>query len=178
MSRIGKRAIPLGTSVKVTQQGNNITLKGPKGELTLQIPALITVKEENQTLLVTRKSDNKFHKSLHGTINSLLMNMMKGVTEGFKKELLIEGVGFRAQVKGKILNMALGFSHPIDYNIPEGITVKTPTPNQVTVEGIDKMKVGQTASEIRAFYKPEPYKGKGIRYVNEVVRRKAGKTVA
>lgn len=178
MSRIGKKPIALANSVTVTQQDRTILVKGPKGELSLALPETIDVQTENQTVTVQRKSDEKFSRALHGTVRSLLANMVKGVTEGFQKELQIEGVGYRAQVKGKALSLQLGFSHPIDYPIPEGITIQTPTQTQILIQGIDKAKVGEVASEIRAFLKPEPYKGKGIRYAGEVIRRKAGKTVA
>ncbi len=178
MSRIGKKPVAIANTVKVTQKERTVTVHGPKGELSLHLPSSIDVKESNQALLVERKSDEKFDRALHGTIRSLLANMVRGVTEGFKKELEIEGVGFRAQIKGKSLSMQLGFSHPVDYPMPDGITIQTPTPTQIVVQGIDKVKVGKAASEIRAFFKPEPYKGKGIHYVGEVIRRKAGKTVA
>ena len=178
MSRIGKKPVAFANTVKVSRQDDRITVHGPKGELSLPIPASIDVKESNQTLVVERKSDEKFDRALHGTIRSLLANMVKGVTEGFKKELEIEGVGFRAQVKGKSLSIQLGFSHPVVYPIPDGITIQTPVPTQIVIQGIDKVRVGQTASEIRSFFKPEPYKGKGIRYAGETIRRKAGKTVA
>ncbi len=178
MSRVGKKVIPIPSGVQVLQKEETVTVKGPKGELSLLLPRGISVKMEEKELRVERLSDEKWNRSLHGTINSLLSNMVEGVTKGFQKELQIEGVGFRAQSKGKTLSMQLGFSHTIEFQIPEGITIQTPNQNQVIVQGIDKMRVGQTASEIRAFYKPEPYKGKGIRYAGEVVRRKAGKTVA
>ena len=178
MSRIGKKPVVIGSTVKVGRKEGMITIQGPKGELSLHIPASIEVKESNQSLIVERKSDEKFDRALHGTIRSLLANMVTGVTKGFKKELEIEGVGFRAQIKGKLLSIQLGFSHPVEYPIPEGITIQTPVPTQIVVQGIDKMRVGKTASEIRSFFKPEPYKGKGIHYVGEVIRRKAGKTVA
>ena len=178
MSRIGKKPVVIGSTVKVGRKEGMITIQGPKGELCLHIPASIEVKESNQSLIVERKSDEKFDRALHGTIRSLLANMVTGVTKGFKKELEIEGVGFRAQIKGKLLSIQLGFSHPVEYPIPEGITIQTPVPTQIVVQGIDKMRVGETASEIRSFFKPEPYKGKGIHYVGEVIRRKAGKTVA
>ena len=178
MSRIGKKPVVIGSAVKVSWKEGTIVVQGPKGELSLHVPDSIEVRESNQSLIVERKSDEKFDKALHGTIRSLLANMVKGVTEGFKRELEIEGVGFRAQIKGKILSIQLGFSHPVEYPIPEGITIQTPVPTQIVVQGIDKMKVGETASEIRSFFKPEPYKGKGIHYAGEVIRRKAGKTVA
>ena len=178
MSRIGKKPVAISNAVKVTRKDRTLVIHGPKGELSLTLPDTIEVKELDQTLRVERKSDEKFDRALHGTVRSLLFNMVKGVTEGFKRELEIEGVGFRAQIKGKSLSLQLGFSHLVDFPIPDGITIQTPTPTQIVVQGIDKMKVGETASEIRSFFRPEPYKGKGIHYVGEVIRRKAGKTVA
>lgn len=178
MSRIGKKAISLTNAIKVTQKERTITVQGPKGELSLPLPESIEVKKEFQTLTVERISNEKFHRALHGTVRSLLANMVKGVTEGFTKELEIEGVGYRAQIKGKSLSLQLGFSHAVDYSIPDGITIQTPTPTRIVVQGIDKVKVGETASHIRGFRPPEPYKGKGIKYRGEVIRRKAGKTVA
>ena len=178
MSRIGKKEILYPNTVKVSQKERLLQVQGPKGELSVEIPGGIEVNHTNNTLVVTRNSDEKYVKALHGTIRSILANMVKGVTEGFKKELEIEGVGFRAQLKGKALSLQLGFSHAIDFPIPEGITIQIPTPTQIIVQGIDKAKVGQTASEIRSFFEPEPYKGKGIHYVGETIRRKAGKTVA
>lgn len=178
MSRIGKKPVPLASGVQITQKERMVTVKGPKGELTLRIPEVLSVKTESDVLTVERKSDVKFHRALHGTIRSLLANMVKGVTEGFQKELLIEGVGFRAQSKEKVVSLKLGFSHTIEFPIPDGITIETPAPNKMIVQGIDKVKVGETASKLRSFFPPEPYKGKGVRYVGEVVRRKQGKTVA
>ena len=178
MSRIGKKEISVPNTVKVSRKERLLQIQGPKGELSLEIPHGIEVAQTEAHLVVTRNSDEKYVKALHGTIRSLLANMVKGVTEGFKKELEIEGVGFRAILKGKALSLQLGFSHLIDFAIPEGITIQVPTPTQIVVQGIDKTKVGQTASEIRSFFEPEPYKGKGIHYVGETIRRKAGKTVA
>lgn len=178
MSRIGNKAIPLINAIKVTQKECTITVQGPKGELSLPLPESIEVKTADQFLTVKRKSNEKFDRALHGTVRSLLANMVKGVTEGFKKELEIEGVGYRAQVKGKALSLQLGFSHPVDFSIPDGITIQTPTPTQIVIQGIDKAKVGEAAAQIRAYSPPEPYKGKGIKYAGEVIRRKAGKTVA
>ncbi|MBI4436996.1 MAG: 50S ribosomal protein L6 [Candidatus Omnitrophica bacterium] len=178
MSRIGKKGIPVPNTVKVIRKDRLLKIQGPQGELSIQIPNGIEVSEANNTLVVTRNSDEKNVRALHGTTRSLLANMVKGVTEGFKKELEIEGVGFRAQLKGKTLSLLLGFSHAVDFPIPDGITIQIPTPTQVIVQGSDKAKVGEIASEIRSFFKPEPYKGKGIHYVGETIRRKAGKTVA
>ena len=178
MSRLGKRPITLKESVKVAIQESQVTLQGPKGSLCLQIPAGIRVEQnDNKQLVLQRESDSKQMRALHGTCRSLLNNMAQGVVEGFKRELEIEGVGFRAQVQGKLLTMQLGFSHPVEFQIPEDIEIKTPAQNRVVVEGIDKAKVGSVASKIRAFFPPEPYKGKGIHYAGEVIRRKAGKTV-
>ena len=177
MSRLGKRPIDLKESVKVEIQKSQVTLQGPKGSLSLQIPAGIRVEQKDKQLILQREADSKQMRALHGTCRSLLGNMVHGVTEGFKRELEIEGVGFRAQVQGKLLTMQLGFSHPVEFQIPEDIKIQTPAQNRVVVEGIDKAKVGAVASKIRSFFPPEPYKGKGIHYVGEVIRRKAGKTV-
>ncbi len=178
MSRIGKKTIQLPDTVKLSQQGQTLLVQGPKGELRFDLPVGIEMHQADKTISIKRKSDHKAIRALHGTCRSLLANMIKGVTEGFKKELEIEGVGYRAQMKGKILSMQLGFTHPIDYPVPDGITIQTPAQTQIVVTGADKRKVGQTASEIRSYRKPEPYKGKGIHYVGETIRRKAGKTVA
>ena len=177
MSRLGKRPVALKESVKVEIQKSQVTLQGPKGSLSLQIPAGIRVEQKDKQLLLQRESDSKVLRALHGTCRSLLGNMVQGVTEGFKRELEIEGVGFRAQVQGKVLTMQLGFSHPVVFQIPDDVKIQTPAQNKIVVEGIDKEKVGALASKIRAYYPPEPYKGKGIHYVGEVIRRKAGKTV-
>ncbi|MFC1703457.1 50S ribosomal protein L6 [Candidatus Omnitrophota bacterium] len=177
MSRIGK--IPIGIPDKVKVQKNNefVQVEGPKGKLQFRIPSGIQVGIEQDKVAVSRSSDSKLQKSLHGVSRTLISNMIKGVTEGYKKELEIIGVGFRAQIQGKNLTLQLGFSHPVEYALPEDVKISVPKPNQITVEGLDKAKVGQTAAEIRAFHKPEPYKGKGIRYVGEYVRRKQGKAV-
>lgn len=177
MSRLGRRPVLLKESVKVEIQKGQVTLQGPKGNLSLQIPSGIRVEQKDKQLLLERESDSKALRSLHGTCRSLLGSMVQGVTEGFKRELEIEGVGFRAQVQGKKLTLQLGFSHPVEFQIPEDIQILTPAQNRVVVEGIDKAKVGAVASKIRSFYPPEPYKGKGIRYAGELLRRKAGKTV-
>lgn len=176
MSRIGNRSltIPAGTTVEVN--GTIVTVKGPKGTLTLEINPVISVNVAEGTLTTTRSNEEKHTKQLHGTYNSLISGMLVGVSEGYKKELTLIGVGYRAKAAGKVLELALGFSHPVNHPIPEGITVTTPTPTQVFVEGIDKQLVGEVAAKIRAYRKPEPYKGKGVRYVDENVRRKEGKT--
>ena len=184
MSRIGKFPIALGSDVKITvEPKNTVRVSGPKGELTLQIDPDIAVRIKEDQLLVTRPTDQKRHRSLHGLYRSLLQNMVTGVTQGYKKELEIIGVGSRAEVKNGILELALGFSHPIFFLPPDDIEV-TADPGRrgiapkITIEGIDKQMVGQVAAKIRALRPPEPYKGKGVRYVDEYVRRKAGKTAA
>ncbi len=177
MSRVGKKPITLPATVKISMQGKNLTVQGPKGKLNLDIHNRIAVTVKDNKVEVTRPSDDRTDRALHGLTRSLIQNMVQGVTEGYVKDLEIVGVGFKAQVKGKILNLALGYTHPIDYNIPEGIEIKCPNPTRVNVTGLDKQKVGQVAAEIRGFYEPEPYKGKGIHYVGEVIRRKQGKKV-
>jgi large subunit ribosomal protein L6 len=178
MSRIGKKPVELPGGVKASVDANEVLIEGPKGKLTLKVHHRLEVKIEDNKLVIKRKSDSKLDKSLHGLSRSLVANMVKGVTEGYEQELEIHGIGFRAQVKGKQLNMQLGFSHPINFNIPEGITIETPKPTLIIIKGIDKAKVGEVAAEIRGFYRPEPYKGKGVRYKGEYVRRKAGKAIA
>jgi len=170
--------IDLPQGVKAQIADNNIKVEGPKGKLELDIPDCIKVELNENVLVCTRTSDEKDHLMKHGLIRALINNMVIGVSEGFKKELEIIGVGFKAEVSGKKLVMNLGFSHPIEFEIPEGITIQTPKPTEIIVEGIDKQLVGEISAEIRDFYKPEPYKGKGVRYVGEYVRKKAGKTVA
>jgi large subunit ribosomal protein L6 len=177
MSRVGKKPITIPDKVKVNTSGNIITVEGSKGKLEQKIHHRIKVEVKDNEIIVSRPSDSKLDISLHGLSRSLINNMVVGVTDGYTKELEIHGVGFRAKTQGKILDLQLGFSHPIKYAIPEGITIKTPQPTQIIVEGIDKQKVGEVSAEIRDFYKPEPYKGKGIRYKGEHVRRKAGKAV-
>lgn len=176
MSRIGKQPVPLPKGVEVTVDGRVVTVKGPKGELTQRMPAEIGVKIEDGQVVVSRPSDQSKHRALHGLSRTLVANMVEGVTEGFKKTLEIVGVGYRAEKQGKGLRLQLGFSHPIQYDAPEGIALDAPQPTVVVVEGIDKQMVGQVAAEIRSFRPPEPYKGKGVRYQGEHVRRKAGKT--
>ncbi len=178
MSRIGKKPVELPQGVKASFVERKITVQGPKGTLEKLMPAGINIEVKDKQIIATRPNDSKQSKSLHGLVRNLIAGMVKGVSEGFSKELEIRGVGFRAQAAGKSLNMQLGFSHPIDFAIPEGIVIETPKPTEIIVKGIDKEKVGKTAAEIRDFYKPEPYKGKGIRYKDEYVRHKVGKAVA
>ena len=177
MSRIGKKPVIFPNTVKVALQGRQLTFQGPKGKLDLSVHPRISVKVANDHIEVTRPTDIRTDRALHGLTRSLIQNMVNGVTNGFMKELEIVGVGFKAQVKGKVLSLNLGFTHPIDYNIPEGITITCPNPTRVVVSGLDKQKVGQVSAEIRLMHEPEPYKGKGIHYVGEVIRRKQGKTV-
>ncbi|MCM8790113.1 MAG: 50S ribosomal protein L6 [Candidatus Omnitrophica bacterium] len=179
MSRIGKKPIAIPSGVKVSIGADNlITVEGKNGKLTYKAPANFKLEVKENSFSVSRPSDTKQDKATHGLIRSLVNNMIRGVSEGYKKELEVTGVGFKAAVQGKVLNLSLSFSHPINYNIPEGVSVETPKPNIIIVKGADKAKVGEVAAEIRDFYRPEPYKGKGIKYVGEQVRRKAGKAVA
>jgi large subunit ribosomal protein L6 len=179
MSRIGRApiAIPAGVTVTVAED-NTVKVKGPKGELSRQIHRDMKVEVEGAVVKVSRPSDDKEHRSLHGLSRSLIHNMVVGVTDGFSKNLEINGVGYRAQKQGKNLNLSLGFSHPVVVEPPAGISFEVPSANAITVSGIDKEKVGQIAAEIRAFRKPEPYKGKGIKYAGEHIRRKEGKAGA
>ena len=177
MSRIGLKPIeiPNGVEVKITED-NLCTVKGPKGELVQQMPKEMIIKVEDNTITVSRPSEIKRHKSLHGLTRTLVFNMIEGVTEGYKKTLIIEGTGYRAAKQGKKLVLHLGYSHTIEKEDPEGITVEVPEQDKIIVKGLDKQKVGQYAAYIRTFRMPEPYKGKGIRYTDEYVRRKVGKT--
>ena len=175
MSRIGKLAIPVPSGVTVTIDGNNVKVKGPRGELTRSLPADITVSQADAQLTVTRPSDEQRHRALHGLTRSLVANMVEGVTKGFEKRLEIQGVGYRAALRGTALELSVGYSHQVVMNEPDGIQFEVPTPTEVVVKGIDKQKVGQTAAEIREVRPPEPYKGKGIRYQGEHVARKVGK---
>src|SRR5499426_1211302 len=176
MSRIGKAPIPVPGGVDVAISGTHITVKGPKGTLERDIPGVITVRQDGETLVVERPDDERQNRAMHGLVRSLVNNMVLGVTQGFRKELEIHGVGYRATSKGPgAIEMALGFSHPVNITAPEGITLEVPAPNRIVVSGIDKEAVGQVAADIRAWRKPEPYKGKGVRYAGEYVQRKAGK---
>jgi large subunit ribosomal protein L6 len=177
MSRIGKAPIPVPSGVDVTIAGSHITVKGPKGTLERDIPGAITVRQEGDELLVERPDDQRENRALHGLVRSLVNNMVVGVHEEFVKELEIIGVGYRAAAQGTTkLDLALGFSHPVSVDAPEGISFETPAPNRIIVKGIDKEAVGQVAANIRKIRKPEPYKGKGVRYLGEFVAKKAGKT--
>ena len=179
MSRIGKMpvAIPAGVEVTVAD-GNLVTVKGPKGTLTQQLQPSMTIKQEGAELLVSRPDDGKENRALHGLTRALLHNMVVGVSEGFKKELEVNGIGYRAAKEGKNLVMNLGFSHQVIVPEIPGITVEVPGPNKIIIHGCDKQAVGQFAAEVREKRPPEPYKGKGIKYTDEVIRRKAGKTGA
>ena len=177
MSRIGKSPIAVPGSVEITIDGADVTVKGPKGSLSRTVPGEITVRREEGNLLVERPNDERQNRSLHGLTRTLVSNMVVGVTDGFAKELEIIGVGYRAEALSPIqLRLALGFSHPVLMDAPEGITFEVPTQTRIIVRGIDKEVVGQVAANIRAVRKPEPYKGKGVRYLGEKVLRKAGKT--
>jgi len=176
MSRIGKAPVSVPSGVTVTLKDDNvISVKGPKGELTRSLPAAMTVAQENGQVTVTRPSDEDQHKSLHGLTRTLIANLVEGVTKGFSKNLELVGVGFKAVVRPYGLQLALGYSHPIEYRAPQGIKLTAPAPTQIVVEGANKEVVGQVAAEIRSLRPPEPYKGKGIKYAGEIIRRKAGK---
>lgn len=175
MSRIGRLPIQIPNGVEVTIDGNRVTVKGPLGTLSREFHPRMRIIKEDNVIRVERISDGKLDKSLHGLTRTLINNMIIGVTQGYSKVLDIVGVGYRAEVKGDKLILNVGFSHPVEYKIPEGIKIECPIATRVVVTGIDKEKVGQVAAEIRAIKPPEPYKGKGIRYADEEVRRKAGK---
>ncbi|MBI3291097.1 50S ribosomal protein L6 [Candidatus Falkowbacteria bacterium] len=178
MSRIGKQKVTIPDGVDIKLDGNKITVKGPKGELSREINRLVKVKQKDDGLIVTVKNpEEKNQRALWGLYQRLIGNMITGATQGFSKQLEINGVGYRAALAGKVLNLQLGYSHPIDYKIPEGIEISVEK-NIITVSGSDKQSVGQTAAEIRSLRKPEPYKGKGIKYRDEVIRRKVGKAAA
>jgi large subunit ribosomal protein L6 len=177
MSRIGKVPVRIPAGIKVAISDNNICLEGPKGKLSQDVPLGITVEQKEDQLFVTRAGDDKQSRANHGTLRAHLVNMIAGVNKGHQKGLEIQGVGFRAQIQKNKLVLNLGFSHPVEYDLPEGIKVTTPQPTQIVVEGTDKVQVGTVAAKIRKFRPPEPYKGKGIRYSGEKVRRKLGKSV-
>jgi len=176
MSRIGRKPVEIPSGVSVSIGASEVTVKGPKGTLKLSIPATCKVAQEGATLNVTRANDEKPVRAAHGTTRAHLNNMMRGVTTGFMKELDIVGVGYKAEAKGQSLTLTIGYSHLVNYPAPEGITIETPEPTKIKVSGIDRQKVGQVAAEIRAVRPPEPYKGKGIKYIDEHVERKAGKS--
>ena len=175
MSRIGKNPVPIPQGVEITMEGRLLRVKGPRGELTQEIHPDITVSVDDGEVRVTRPDDEREHRALHGLFRSLIANMVTGVTEGYVRRLEIVGVGYRAAKQGDGLRLQLGYSHPIEVDAPEGITFDVPTPTRITVSGASKQQVGQVAANIRALRKPEPYKGKGIRYEGELIRRKSGK---
>ena len=175
MSRIGRSPIPIPGSVKVAQDGARIAFEGPKGKLAVTLPETLSASLQEGTLVIQRANNLKPVKSLHGLYRALAANVVRGVVEGFTKELEIIGVGYRAQVQAKQLELHVGFSHPVRVPIPEGIAIETPKPTTIVVKGVDKQLVGQVAANIRRVAPPEPYKGKGIRYAGELIRRKAGK---
>ena len=177
MSRIGLKPITVPAGVEVTiAEGNHVTVKGPKGTLEKQFDAALTITKEGDVITVARPTNNKQHRSLHGLTRTLINNMITGVNAGFEKKLELVGVGYRAQKQGNNLNLSLGYSHPVIFEAPEGITFDVPNANTIIVRGIDKEKVGQTAAVIRTKRPPEVYRGKGIKYAEEVIRRKVGKT--
>ena len=175
MSRIGKQPVVFPSTVDVTIEPDVVRVNGPRGTLEERVSPELTIEKEEGQVVVKRPTDRGEHRALHGLTRSLIQNMVTGVTEGFEKRLEITGVGYRAQAQGKNLNLALGYSHDVTFPVPEGITVATPRPTEIVVSGIDKQQVGQVAAEIRRWRPPEPYKGKGIRYVDEHVMRKVGK---
>jgi large subunit ribosomal protein L6 len=175
MSRIGRMPVTVPSGVDVTINGREVTVKGPKGTLSLQVAPPIEVAKADSTITVTRPSDEGEIRALHGLSRSLIANMVTGVTDGYRKTLEIVGVGYRVQAKGKDLEFSLGFSHPVPVHAPDGITFKVESPTRFVVEGIDKQQVGEVAANIRKLRKPDPYKGKGVRYQGEQIRRKVGK---
>lgn len=177
MSRIGKQPITIPPKVKVEVKGTKVNVEGPKGKLALELPPRTSAKVDGTTVLVSRADDQPQSKAMHGLGRALINNMVKGVTDGYVKKLEINGVGFKAAVQGKSIVLNLGYSHPINYAIPDQIKVTVEENTKVTVEGPDKMMVGKVAAEIRGFYPPEPYKGKGVKYADEHIQRKEGKTV-
>jgi large subunit ribosomal protein L6 len=179
MSRIGKQPVPIPDKVKVDiKEGNNVFVEGPKGKVQKQFADAVKIAITDKKVIVSPTSDSRFAGAMYGTARSIIAGMVKGVTEGYSKDLEIQGVGFKAVLKGKQIDLSLGYSHPILHDIPEGIKITIVDGTKIKVEGCDKQTVGQITAEIRAYYKPEPYKGKGVRIVGERVRRKEGKTVA
>jgi large subunit ribosomal protein L6 len=178
MSRIGKKPLAIPKDVKIEAKDGLICVEGPKGKLARPLSERIAVEIKDGQIFIKRSSDIKTDKALHGLYRAIVSNMIKGVTEGYVKELEIIGVGFKAQAQGNALNIQVGFSHPVNFSIPEGIKIETPKPTQIVIRGIDKEKVGEAAAEIRSICPPEPYKGKGIRYAGEYVKKKIGKAQA
>lgn len=178
MSRVGRKPILIPKGVTVAVEGETVRVEGPKGKLSRMVPAALTVSLQDSRLLVQRSSDHRTVRALHGLTRALLANMVQGVTEGFEKKLEIVGIGYRAQLQGRALQLTLGYSHPVIFPLPEGIQAEVDKQTSVTIRGADKELVGQTAAKLRALRKPDPYKGKGIRYVGEMIRRKVGKKAA
>ena len=179
MSRIGKQPVQIPDKVKVDVKGHTVSVEGPKGKVSKTFAPVVSISIENKTVTVApTEDDSRFAKAMYGTVRSIIAGMVKGVSEGYSKDLEIQGVGFKANLKGKVLDLALGYSHPILMDIPDGIKVTVTDQTKVKVEGADKQLVGAVTAEIRSYYPPEPYKGKGVRIVGERVRRKEGKTVA
>ena len=178
MSRIGKKLVAIPKEVKIEVKDGVVFVEGPKGKISRKLSDRISIEIKDNQLFVKRVSDTKVDKSMHGLFRALIVNMVKGVTEGYVKELEIQGVGFKAAVAGDKLNMALGFSHPVNVSIPSGVKIETPKPTQVILKSVDKELIGKMAAEIRSIYPPEPYKGKGIRYAGEHVKKKVGKAQA
>lgn len=178
MSRIGRKPIPVPKGVKVTIDGNTVAVSGPKGNLKTEIDNTLSISVENNDIVLKRSSEEKKVKALHGLWRALVANMVNGVSEGYQKKLEIVGVGYKAEVKGKGIQLALGYSHPIVFIPPAGIKLEVPIPTNIVIAGFDKQLVGQVAAKLRAFRPPEPYKGKGVKYAGEYIRRKAGKTAA
>jgi large subunit ribosomal protein L6 len=175
MSRVANSPVVLPSGVEFKLEGEQIAVKGGKGSLTMPASSNVDVKLEDGKITFAAKDSSKAARAMSGTMRSLINNMVVGVSEGFEKKLVLNGVGYRAKASGKVLNLTLGFSHPVDYQLPEGVSAETPSQTEIVVKGIDKQQVGQVASEIRAFRPPEPYKGKGVRYADEYVRRKEAK---
>jgi large subunit ribosomal protein L6 len=175
MSRVGKNPVPVPGNVEVTLSASEVSVKGPLGTLKRRLVSDISVEQEGGKLVVKAANDSKQANAMSGTMRALLANMVKGVTDGFEKKLTLVGVGYRAQAAGDVLNLTLGFSHPVAYKLPEGVKAETPSQTEVVIKGIDKQQVGQVASEVRGYRKPEPYKGKGVRYTDEVIVMKETK---
>lgn len=177
MSRVGKKPIEVPKNVKLAVNPGSVNIEGPKGKMSFALSPRVKASLKENILTVSAVTDQKNDRALQGTSRTVIFNMIQGVTNGFVKELVIEGVGFKAQIQGKTLNVALGFTHPVLFEVPEGLTVEVPKPTQILIKGADKVLVGLFAAKVRKVYEAEPYKGKGVRYLGEVVRRKAGKTV-